>query len=244
VATSRGIVHLAAQRAQALGLSAAERFALAGIVLVVLLALVDAAPALEYRRDLIAAQPWRLLGAHLVHVNARHVLLNAVVWFVFARLFAPELGTLRQALAWAVGSLAIGAGLYLAFPEVGWYRGASGVLYTLYFTGAGGWLGQTLADAARRGGTAAGAPRAAGWRKLALPLLLVTGAWVKIIIEMPSGARLPYNSWLGAAVVPQAHLLGALAGSACAVVFLLFDIVRARPSTAAHPAAGIGTDEQ
>jgi rhomboid family GlyGly-CTERM serine protease len=172
-------------------------------------------------------QPWRLITAHLVHVNARHVLLNAVVWLVFARLFAPELGARRQALACTIGAAAIGGGLAAFYPQVGWYRGASGVMYTLYFTGAVVWLGHALRS-----------PRPGRWQRLALPAVLTVGGWAKIIWEQPRTGALPFNPWLDAPVVPQAHVLGAAAGTLLAVVLLL----RERPTAAAAPAQSRSPD--
>jgi rhomboid family GlyGly-CTERM serine protease len=206
----------------------AERLAAAGVALIALLACFPAAgPALQYQRDELSLQPWRLFTAHLVHVNARHVLLNAVVWLVFARLFAPELGARRQALACAVGAAAIGAGLAAFYPQVGWYRGASGVLYTLFFTGSVAWLGHALRT-----------PRQDRWRRLALPALLTVGGWAKLIWELPRAGALPFNPWLDAPVVPQAHLLGAAAGTLLAVVLLLGE----RPPATAGPAQSRSPD--
>jgi rhomboid family GlyGly-CTERM serine protease len=206
----------------------AERLAAAGVALIALLACFPAAgPALQYQRDALAQQPWRLFTAHLVHVNARHVLLNAVVWLVFARLFAPELGARHQALAGAVGAAAISAGLAAFYPQVNWYRGASGVLYALFFTGAVVWLGHALRT-----------PRPDRWRRLALPALLTAGGWAKILWELPRAGALPFNPWLDAPVVPQAHVLGAAAGTLLAIVLLL----RERAPAAAAPAQSRSPD--
>jgi len=189
----------------------AESLALAGAALIgALHALPRAAAALEYRWDAFTTEPWRLLGAHLVHVNGRHALVNALAWITCAHLFAPELGARRQAIALVAGALAIDCGLAAFYPQVAWYRGASGALHALFLAGAVTWLVACTRDPGRRSA-----------RGLALPLALTAGGWIKIIAELPAGADLTYSSWLAVPVVAQAHLLGAAAGTACGLAFAL-----------------------
>lgn len=191
-------------------MSGAERFALAGALLLLLLhagavSTPQLAEALEYRRVLLGAQPWRLLTGHLVHINWPHALINAAAWVIVARLFARELAPLRQGVVLVVTGCAIGAALALSLAQVTWYRGFSGVLHALFFTGATLWFRQTVA----RGDL----------RALWLPLALVLGGWIKVVLEQPAAGRMPYAEWLGAATVPQAHLLGAACGTLAALVF-------------------------
>jgi rhomboid family GlyGly-CTERM serine protease len=189
-------------------LSVAERQALGGAALVLLVqAIVPLHGALEYRQALLASQPWRALTAHLVHVNWVHALLNLAAWLVVARLFAPELRTWRQPLVLAVAALAVTLHLALLHPGIAWYRGFSGTLHGVFFAGASAWLLALLADGERR-------PRA-----LWLPAVLVTGGWVKVLAEQPGGSLTPYAQWLGAGIVPQAHLAGAVAGSMLGLLF-------------------------
>ena len=189
-------------------LSVAERQALGGAALVLLVqAIVPLHGALEYRQALVASQPWRALTAHLVHVNWVHALLNLAAWLVVARLFAPELRTWRQPLVLAVAALAVTLHLALLHPGIAWYRGFSGTLHGVFFAGATAWLLALLADGERR-------PRA-----LWLPAVLVTGGWVKVLAEQPGDSLTPYAQWLGAGIVPQAHLAGAVAGSMLGLLF-------------------------
>ena len=189
-------------------LSVAERQALGGAALVLLVqAIVPLHGALEYRQALVASQPWRALTAHLVHVNWVHALLNLAAWLVVARLFAPELRTWRQPLVLAVAALAVTLHLALLHPGIVWYRGFSGTLHGVFFAGASAWLLALLADGERR-------PRA-----LWLPAVLVAGGWVKVLAEQPGGSLTPYAQWLGAGIVPQAHLAGAVAGSMLGLLF-------------------------
>jgi rhomboid family GlyGly-CTERM serine protease len=176
--------------------SPAELAALAGAAVVLLLQALDAGTALEWRRGLLAAQPWRLLTGHLVHLGWRHAVLNAAAWIAVARLFAAELAPRRQFALFVACSLGISAALWLADPQLDWYRGASGALHGLF---AAGTLDALLA-----------APRAAERR---LPALLLAGLWLKIALEQAGAGTLAPAAWLGAVVVPPAHLAGAVCGS-------------------------------
>lgn len=185
-------------------LSSPERAAIGLAILVLLLHAVNAAPTLEYERTLLASEPWRALTGHLVHINWLHAGINAAALWIVARLFAPDLGLRAQASVLLFSALAISAVLALVYPSIGWYRGLSGVLHGLFFAGASKWL---LSQQPR------------SWRTLWLPAALVIGGWIKVALEQPGGADMPHAEWLGAAVVPQAHLVGALAGTALGALF-------------------------
>jgi rhomboid family GlyGly-CTERM serine protease len=189
-------------------LSTAERWALVLALIAVLLQGLGATEALEYRRTLLASEPWRLLSGHFVHLNWPHLAVNAVALVIVARLFAPDLPARRQLAVLAAATLAIGAGLAFAYPGIAWYRGLSGVIHALFFAGAVTWL-------------LAARPRTL--RVLWLPAALVVGGWIKVMTEQPHGEALPYADWLSAAVVPQAHLLGAACGSLAGLAFALAD---------------------
>jgi rhomboid family GlyGly-CTERM serine protease len=196
-------------------LSTAERWALVLALIAVLLQGLGATEALEYRRTLLASEPWRLLSGHFVHLNWPHLAVNAVALVIVARLFAPDLPARRQLAVLAAATLAIGAGLAFAYPGIAWYRGLSGVIHALFFAGAVTWL-------------LAARPRTL--RVLWLPAALVVGGWIKVMTEQPHGEALPYADWLSAAVVPQAHLLGAACGSLAGLAFALADRLSAASS--------------
>lgn len=182
----------------ALRLTNPERAALALALGVVVLHALAAGDALEYQRAALAAQPWRLLTGHLVHISWPHALVNAAALLIVARLFAPDLGVRAQLAALGIAALVIGAALALLYPAIGWYRGLSGALHGLYFAGATKWL---LTEHPRT------------LRRLWLPAVLVGAGWLKLALERPAGAPPPIADWLGAAVVPQAHLAGAVCGT-------------------------------
>ncbi|HXF46108.1 MAG TPA: rhombosortase, partial [Burkholderiaceae bacterium] len=180
-------------------LSRAERLALGGALALIALHALPAAPWLEYRRALLATEPWRILTGHFVHLNWPHALANAAAWLIVARLFAPELGARRQLLIALAACIGIAFGLAWLYPQIAWYRGFSGTLHALFFAGATRAALAALRSRQR-------------WRAGWLPLLLAAGGAVKVALEQPSGANTPYADWLGAPTVPQAHLLGAAVG--------------------------------
>jgi rhomboid family GlyGly-CTERM serine protease len=145
---------------------------------------------LRYERGALAAgEAWRLVTAHLVHLDAQHLLLNVagvvLLWALFARTLGPRLG-IAAVLA---GVACIDAGLYVFSPQVGWYVGASGVLHAVV---AAGSL-QMLRDR----------------DPVAWPTFLLLVA--KLGWEQATGALAFAGS---ATVVVDAHLYGAIGGAA------------------------------
>ena len=150
---------------------------------------------LRYDRAALAAgQLWRLMTAHLVHLDLHHALLNCaglvLMWALFARDYRP-----RQWLVITLASMAaIDAGLWLWDSTVRWYVGSSGVLHG--FMAAG-----TLARL-RRG-------EAEGWVLAAF--LVGKLAWEQGVGPLPLSGSDP--------VVVDAHLYG-VAGGLAAAAFL------------------------
>jgi rhomboid family GlyGly-CTERM serine protease len=144
------------------------------------------------RTGLAAGQWWRLLSAHLVHLDLRHALLNSVglvlMWALFARDYSP-----KAWLAIVLGSMvAIDAGLWLGDSTVLWYVGSSGALHGVMAAGALAHLRNRERD---------------GW-------ILAGLLAVKLIYEHWVGA-LPFSG--SDPVVVDAHLYGVLGGAAVAM---------------------------
>ena len=157
--------------------------------------------ALEYRRALLLSQPWRLITGHFTHLSLLHAMVNSVALILLTKLFADRMRASEQ---WAVllgASLLISLVFWIAMPGLIWYRGLSGDLHALYFAGCVLWLL-----------TSSGRDR---W----LPIAALAGGAIKVLLEQPwSGETFPWLSWLGAPVVPQAHLIGALVGAAAGLL--------------------------
>jgi rhomboid family GlyGly-CTERM serine protease len=145
--------------------------------------------ALRYdRAGLTAGEYWRLLSAHLVHLDVRHALLNslglALMWALFARDYSP-----RQWLIIVLASIAaIDAGLWFGDSTVLWYVGSSGALHGVMAAGTVAHLRAGERD---------------GWILAALLL-------AKLAYEQWAGA-LPLSG--SDPVVVDAHLYGVLGGA-------------------------------
>jgi len=150
---------------------------------------------LRYERSgLASGQWWRLLSAHLVHLDLRHALLNvvglALVWALFARDYSP-----KAWLAIVLGAIAaIDAGLWLGDSTVQWYVGSSGALH--------GALAAGVIARVRKG-------ERDGW-------LLAGLLAAKLLYEQAVGA-LPFSG--SDPVIVDAHLYG-VAGGAAVAAFL------------------------
>lgn len=167
--------------------------------------------ALEFRRAAAATEPWRLLTGHFVHLGFLHALLNCVALVLLTRLFADRLSP-RAFLGILAGAPVVISLMFLVvLPDLLWYRGLSGVLHALFFAGCVAWIATT-----------AGRLR---W----LPVAALIGGTVKVLLEQPWDSSFPVHEVLRIAVVPQAHLLGAVAGTAAGLALRLTKQV-ARPS--------------
>ena len=166
------------------------------VVLAILAAeLLPVGDALEYRRALAFTQPWRLLTAHYVHLGFLHAALNGVALILLGHLFADRLRPRDVFAILAIAPVALSLAFWLLLPELHWYRGLSGALHSLYFAGCVAWIGQ-----------AAGRAR---W----LPIAALAAGTVKVLVEQPWDASFPVHEVLRVAVVPQAHLIGAIVGT-------------------------------
>ncbi|MCA0177482.1 MAG: rhombosortase [Proteobacteria bacterium] len=146
---------------------------------------------LDWQPALLWPQPWRLVSAAWVHWNALHLLTNlaALVLLAVAGWRVPMQGRDAMAwlLAWPLTHLLLAL---LAPPGLLHYGGLSGLLH-----GAVVLIGLRLVANGQR----------MGWIWLGLLA-------VKLLIEQPWHPLLPDDLLLGLAVVPAAHLAGALAG--------------------------------
>ncbi len=141
-------------------------------------------------------QYWRFITAHVVHLNAAHLLLNmlglVLTWFlVGANYSVPE-----WILVTLVSIAFQGVGFWLLDSQMLWYVGISGLLH-----------GFMLAGAIR------------GLRIVRAESLLLGGLVVaKLIYEQLLGPLPGSESTAGGGVVVNAHLYGALGGAAAALL--------------------------
>ena len=91
---------------------------------------------LRYDRGAIAAGGWwRLLTAHIVHLDLHHLLLNELGLVLMWSLFAQDYDAVEWCVIISAGALGISSGLWWLSPRVGWYVGASGVLHSVMAAG-------------------------------------------------------------------------------------------------------------
>jgi rhomboid family GlyGly-CTERM serine protease len=102
---------------------------------------------LRYDRSAIAAGGWwRLLTAHIVHLDAHHLILNELGLILVWSLFAQDYDPVEWLAIVLAGALAISSGLWWLSPRVAWYVGASGVLHTMMAAGAAKHLFERVWD--------------------------------------------------------------------------------------------------
>lgn len=155
------------------------------LTLDVVLALGDTFTAiLRYERGAIASGGWwRLLTAHLVHLDLHHLVLNELGLVLMWSLFAEDFDALGWLFIVFAGALAISSGLWWLSPRIAWYVGASGVLHAVLGAGTAQHL------------------LARVWDRWLLLAVLVG----KLLFEQFAGHDQPN-------VVVDAHLYGAVAG--------------------------------
>jgi rhomboid family GlyGly-CTERM serine protease len=139
---------------------------------------------LRYDRGAIAAGGWwRLLTAHIVHLDVHHLILNELGVVLVWSLFAQDYDAVEWCAIVLSGALAISSGLWWLSPRVGWYVGASGVLHTVMGAGVAKHLAERSWDR---------------W-------ILAVGLAAKLAWEQWGGPAAPL-------IVVDAHLYGATCG--------------------------------
>ncbi|MGB6306650.1 MAG: rhombosortase [Steroidobacteraceae bacterium] len=157
---------------------------------------------LRYDRSAIAAGGWwRLLTAHIVHLDVHHLVLNEMGIVLVWSLFAQDYDAVEWCAIVLGGALAISSGLWWLSPQVSWYVGASGVLHAVMAAGAA----KHLVDHA--------------WDRW----ILIVGLAAKLAWEQWFAAPAPL-------IVVDAHLYGACCGFLMgAALSLRMAIIRRRP---------------
>lgn len=148
--------------------------------------------ALRYDRTMIVGgQVWRLVTGNFVHFGWGHLAEDMAGLVLLWLLFEDALPGWRTPAVVLAGSVAVGLGLLVGNPGLDWYVGISGALDALWAAGSLGLV--------RRHDRF-------GW--ILIGLLLT-----KLTYEQLFGP-LPFSSvTTGGAVIVDAHLYGALAGT-------------------------------
>ena len=185
-------------------------FVAAMLAIMVILQLFDFSE-LRYQYDWLAkGEYWRLLSAHWVHVNWRHLMLNAAGLLLCMSIASPR-WLIRQ---WVVYHLILALGIsilfYLRNLQLEWYAGYSGVLFGLYLLAAVDLYP----------------------REKIVALLLAAAISIKVILEQTSDLKLDSSEFIGTPVIIDAHLYGILLGLTIALVQRAYTIGDRRDKTA------------
>lgn len=168
--------------------------ALVGLVLLQAILGDDARALLRYDRAALESfQLYRLLTAHLVHLDWEHAILNGLGLVLMWALFARDYSAWRWLAIWLSASLAVSAGLWWLSPQIEWYVGASGALHGVLTAG-------TLAHLKRRD--------LDGW-------ILAAFVVAKLGYEQWQGA-MPFEA--SGLTISAAHLYGAVGGLLAALL--------------------------
>jgi len=135
------------------------------------------------RAGIAAGGWWRLLTAHIVHLDVHHLILNELGLVLVWSLFAQDFDAVDWCAIVLAGALSISCGLWWLSPKVTWYVGASGVLHTVMAAGTAKHLAERAWDR---------------W-------FLFLGLCGKLIWEQSGAPTQPL-------VVVDAHLYGAISG--------------------------------
>ena len=154
----------------------------------------EATALLRYEQSFIAeGQLWRLLSAHVVHLDWAHFSLNAAALMFIWILVGHFLTQIQWAATLLGSALGITLGFYLLLPSLQWYVGLSGVLHALLMAGA-------LIGA---------------FQKDRISMILVAGIIVKLLAEHFYGAL--SSGLIEGGVVTESHLFGAFMGTVSAL---------------------------
>jgi rhomboid family GlyGly-CTERM serine protease len=151
------------------------------------------------RQAILAGELWRLVTAHLIHVDFTHLGWNLAGLALVAWLFGREFRTLEWALILASSTIAVDLGFLLLEPQLEWYVGFSGVLHGLMAAGLCAWLWRSPDSLTALVATVFAAKLA--WEHFAGPLPFTAGS-----LDVP--------------VVHQSHSYGAVGGLIAALLLL------------------------
>ncbi|SDZ91300.1 rhombosortase [Microbulbifer marinus] len=156
---------------------------------------------LRYERSLIlSGDYWRIVTGHFTHTNLNHLLMNCAA-VVLTWMLLPIRPRLDLALLGiAILAALCGIALLVFEPQIGWYKGLSGLLHALLALGA-------VLNMRERGS------RWWGIVLLAILSLKVYSEWFGT-----QGSLLA--QWIGAPMVTEAHFWGLVIGGTVATLVL------------------------
>ena len=152
--------------------------------------------SLDWQPGLVAAQPWRLWTAGLVHLTSGHLAANLAGCVVVGAFGAAARVSVASTAAWAV-AWPLGHALLVAVPQLQHYAGLSGVLHAGVVVAA---LPLLWREAGRQ-----------RW----IGAAVLAGLVIKLVLERPWSSTVQHFSGWDFPVAGAAHASGALAGLLC-----------------------------
>lgn len=152
------------------------------------------------REGVLSGQIWRIWSGHFVHTNIQHLLLNGMAAVCIYFLFFTSIKIREIIIVSLLGSALISFALLIAYPQIDWYNGLSGLLHALvtYYSIRLAWNGNRVF-----------------WVGVGV-------VWLKVLVEFIS-VDLGYQSWVGQMlIITEAHLVAAWVGTVMAVVNLVW----------------------
>lgn len=178
-------------------------------MLIVLAYLCEPAASDYLRYDRVALldwqEYWRLVTAHLVHLNFNHMVLNSVGLLLVIICCGSKLGGYRGLLFFLTSSLFISIGLLIISPELYRYVGLSGVLHGFLILAL--WVSPYYSSTVKY-----------------VFIAVIIG---KVVWEQtPFYSDAEIKTVIEGNVIVNAHLLGAIAGVISIVCYELFYLDR------------------
>ncbi len=150
--------------------------------------LPSALMGLQWQREALAdGQYWRLLTAHLVHLDVLHLLLNLLGLLLICELLWDDMAMEHALTLLLVSALGVSLLLWINQPQLRWYAGMSGVLHGL-------WAG------------------CAGAALLRKKNIFYLAALLLLAAKLAYQSNNQISGITGMPVVPVAHLYGTLSG--------------------------------
>lgn len=168
---------------------------------------------LAFERSAVeAGQYWRLLTAMLIHTNAFHLMLNLVAWWVIGYFSVTALRRWRLVVVTLLCGLGSNLGVFLVYPNITRFVGLSGALHgVLIYALLREWQ-----------------------QNRGLMTLILAGTIAKIVSEQITGGNPYVAKEIGARILIEGHLTGAISGLVLALITLVVTAATKRDRSASH----------